>query len=259
MHRVKWMFRLLPIVAAVLTIFSPAIAGDRIYRVGILDFPPYAVIEKSGVCKGILVDVLYRVLKEGGISYSLKGFPQKRLFTNLATGETEIYMGIKGVPDYDGKVLFSAFPIAHLDLRIYFRKETPAFQNSAQLKGKRVIVIIGYGYGGLIRYLEDPANKITVDPSHTHTLAFRKLKAGRADYVLDYQPPASAAIEEEGVEDIRSHSISKVDIFFVVSLKTPGAEELMKRMETAYQALKADGKLSDIPNSGGSEGNTQGK
>ena len=50
-----------------------------------------------------------------------------------------------------------------------------------------------------------------------------------------------------------------MDIFFVVSLKTPGAEELMKRMETFYQALKADEKSSDIPNSTKPEGNTQGK
>jgi polar amino acid transport system substrate-binding protein len=178
-------------------------------------------------------------------------------------------MGIKGVPDYEGKVLFSAFPVAGLDLRVYFRKVTPAVQNIEQLKGARVIVIdrgasherknglkgarviviMGYGYGGLIKYLENPANKIAVDPSHTHTLAFRKLKAGRADYLLDYQLPASIAIEEAGVKDVRSHSISKVDIFFIVSRKTPGADELMKPMETAYQSLKADGTLSNGPRS----------
>jgi polar amino acid transport system substrate-binding protein len=242
-------FPLLAILAAVMTIFSPAAADDGIYRVGILDFPPYAVMEKSGACKGILVGVLERVLKQGGISYTMKGFPQKRLFSNLATGETDIYMGIKGVPDYEGKVLFSTFPVAGLDLRVYFRKVTPAVQNIEQLKGARVIVIMGYGYGGLIKYLENPANKIAVDPSHTHTLAFRKLKAGRADYLLDYQLPASIAIEEAGVKDVRSHSISKVDSFFIVSRKTPGADELMKPMETAYQSLKSDGTLSNGPRS----------
>lgn len=91
-----------------LSMAHPVTADDRIYRVGILDFPPYAVIEKSGACKGILVDVLERVLKQAGISYNLTGFPQKRLFDNLTTGATDIYIGIKGVPDYDGNGISDA-------------------------------------------------------------------------------------------------------------------------------------------------------
>jgi len=42
-----------------------------------------------------------------------------------------------------------------------------------------------------------------------------------------------------------------------MSKKTPSADELMERMETGYQALKADGKLSDIPSSPGVEDTPQ--
>ncbi|MFO7599340.1 MAG: hypothetical protein R6X27_05960 [Candidatus Desulfacyla sp.] len=49
----------------------------------------------------------------------------------------------------------------------------------------------------------------------------------------------------------------EVDIYFIVFKKTPSAEGLMGRMETGYQALKADGKLSDIPSSPGVEDNPQ--
>ena len=145
------------------------------------------------------------------------------------------------------KVIFSDFAVAELDLRVYARKRTPLIQTIEQLRDKKVIVIMGYGYGGLVRFLKDPANHIMMDPSRTHILAFRKLKAERADYVLDYHCPATIAIEEVGIEAIQSRSISKVDIYFIVSKKTPGAASLMKRMEKAYKSLKADGKLSDIP------------
>jgi len=259
MRRIGWWFLSVFSVAAVWAMGGPAAAANRVYQVGILDFPPYAVIEKSGACKGILVDVLEKVLKEGGISYSMKGFPQKRLFSNLATGESDIYVGIKGVPDYEGKVLFSRFPVTDLDLRVYFNKGTAAIQHIQQLNGTRVIVIMGYGYGGLIKYLQDPANKITLDPSHTHLIALRKLAARRADYLLDYRQPTSMAIQEEGIQGLESHSISKVDIFFIVSKKTPGAEELMKRLEISYQALKAAGKLTEIPGSEGTEDRPRGK
>ncbi len=237
MKRVKCIFLLWLILLAVYVFCSPAVADDRTYHVGILDFPPYSVIEKSGAYKGIMVDLMEKVLKHAGIPYTVKGFPQKRLFSNLSTGKTDIYMGTKGVPFYQGKVIFSDFAVAELDLRVYARKGTPLIQTIEQLKDKRVIVIMGYGYGGLVRFLKDPVNHIIMDPSHTHTLAFRKLKAKRADYVLDYRRPASIAIEEVGIEGVQSHSISKLSIYFIVSKKTPGATELMERMEKAYKSL----------------------
>ena len=246
MKRVKGTFLLWFILLAGYIFCIPAVSANKAYQVGILDFPPYSVIEKSGAYKGILVDLMERVLTYAGIPYTVKGFPQKRLFSNLSTGKTDIYMGIKGVPFYEDKVLFSDFAVAELDLRVYVRKGTPLIKTIKELKDKRVIVIMGYGYGGLVRFLKDPANHITVDPSHTHTLAFRKLKAKRADYILDYRCPASITIKEVGIEGIQSHSISKMGIYFIVSKKTPGAAELMERIVNAYKSLKADGQLSDM-------------
>lgn len=204
--------------------------------------PPYAVIEKSGDCKGILVELIEQVLEQAGIDYTLKGFPQKRLFRNLSTGEINIYMGVKGVPAYETEVLFSDFPVEEIDLRVFTRKGTPVIRALGQLKGKKVIVIMGYGYGGLIRYLKDPAMAITLDPSSTIPSPSVNWEQ-RADYVLDYYGPASEAMEEAGIEGLQSHSILKLEVYFIVSKKTPGATRLLDRMAKAYQTLKAAGKL----------------
>ena len=242
----KWkdIKRLSFIFLAGCALLNPAFTQAEPYKVGILNFPPYSVIEKSGRYKGILVELLEKVLKKADVSYAVTPVPQKRLFNNLATGNTDIYMGIKGVPGYEGKVIFSDFGVADIDLRVYSLKGKPLIQTRDQLKGKKLIVIMGYGYGGLIRYLKDPANRIAIDPTSTHVLAFRKLKAGRADYVLDYRRPGNIAVSEEGMtQEVLSHSIAKLNIYFIVSKKTPDAQRLMKRMEDAYEALKAEGKL----------------
>lgn len=232
------------ILPVVWVFLGPASSYADPYEVGIVDFPPYAVIEKSGKCSGIMVELLEKVLKKAEIPYKITPFPQKRLFKNLATGDTDTYMGIKGVPYYEGKVLFSDVAVSEIDLRAYCLKGTPLIRSRDQLKGKSLIVIMGYGYGGLIRYLKDPKNRITLDPTTTHALAFRKLKAKRADYVLDYRRPASVAIAAEDMaEEVAFTSIAKLNIYFIVSKKTPDAEELMKRMENAHQALKAEGEL----------------
>ena len=240
----KNILRLLFILPVVWVLLNPTAVQADPYKVGIVDFPPYAVIEKSGKYSGIMVELLEKVLKKAEISYKVTPFPQKRLFQNLATGDTDIYMGIRGVPVYEGKVLFSDVAVSDIDLRAYCMKGTPLIQTRDQLKGKNLIVIMGYGYGGLIRYLKDPANHITLDPTATHVLAFRKLKAKRADYVLDYRRPASTAITAEGMaEEIAFHSIAKLNIYFIISKKTPDAQQLMKRMEEAYETLKAEGKI----------------
>jgi polar amino acid transport system substrate-binding protein len=236
---VRFLFPLLIIVAT----FTPTVAGEKTYRVGVLDFPPFCVIHKTGEYTGILVEVLEKVLKHNGISYTIAGMPPKRLYTGLSTGEIDIYMGVKGVPLYAGKVFFSDSVVADIDLRVYSRKGAPVIQSLEQLKGKKIMVLMGYGYGGLIRFLKDPRNRITLDPTADHITAFRKLKAGRADYVLDYRRPASKAIEEVGLKDFDYGSIMKLDVYFIVSKKTPGAEELMGKIENSYQALKAQGEL----------------
>lgn len=224
--------------------FNPVVVEAGPFRVGIHHIPPFSVIEKSGDYKGILVELLEKVLKKAGISYTVTGVPQKRLYNDLATGDMDITMGVKGVPAYEGKVLFSEFAVTNFDLRVYARKSTALIRNKEELRGKKVLVILGYGYGGLIRFLKDPANHITIDPTATHVLAFRKLRAERADYVIDYHRPASVAITEEGMaKEVISHSLFNVNIYFIVSKKTPTARKLMKQMEEAYQSLRAEGKL----------------
>ena len=236
------------LLLAVILPSSSAWARDKTYRVGLLDFPPFAVIEKSGKYSGILVELIEKVLKKADVSYTVTPVPQKRLFHGLATGDIDVYMGIKGVPAYDGKVLFSDFPVSDVDLRVYALGGKKLPQTREALKGKKIIVIMGYGYGGLIQYLKHPANHITLDSTVTHELAFRKLKAGRADYVLDYNRPANLAIVQEGLgKAVHSHSLAHLNIYFIVSKKAPDALNLMKKMEASYLSLKEEGSLREPP------------
>jgi polar amino acid transport system substrate-binding protein len=244
----KYAVIILFLLLAICMLSGYAIAREKTYRVGLLDFPPFAVIEKSGQYSGILVELLEKVLKKANVSYTVIPVPQKRLFQGLAKGDLDIYMGIKGVPAYDGKVLFSDTPVSDIDLRIYALKKAKLIQNRDELRGKKLIVIMGYGYGGLIEYLKHPANNITLDSTVTHELAFRKLKAGRADYVLDYNRPANLALVKEGLENaVHSHSLAHLNIYFIVSKKAPDALKLMKKMEAAYLSLKEEGALREPP------------
>ncbi len=75
-----------------------------------------------------MIDIVTAVLDRASINYRIKGYPAKRLYRNLASGKTNIFLGPKKVPVYEGKTLHSKFIIAEGDLRVYTMgdKELPA-------------------------------------------------------------------------------------------------------------------------------------
>ena len=76
--------------------------------------------------RGVLLAPIDKLMHEAGLSYRLNGYPAKRLYRNLATGETDFFIGSKGVPEYEGKVYMSPSPINVIQLQLYRLPQTPA-------------------------------------------------------------------------------------------------------------------------------------
>ncbi len=235
-------------VALLLTIFLAAgksLAAEEI-KIGVLNFAPFYIVEEGKEPSGMMLDFLKVAMDRAGLPYSIKGYPPKRLYQNLAEGKSHVFMGIKGVPELEGKVIYSRSKITDIDMRVYTRPETPVPQSKEELKGKKIIVIRGYSYGGFIKFLQDPANRIEVDESDDHDLAFKKLQAKRADYVLDYRRPSEKTLASLNISGLQNHSISLIDIVLIVSKQAPNAQEVADKLENAFDELKKEGKLKDI-------------
>lgn len=218
--------------------------ADSVLRAGVLDFPPFYEIYGDGKePTGILITLMKNILEQAGIKYTIAGLSNRRLYMNLASGETHLFIGVKGAPEYHEHVLYSQEQITEIDLRIYTLTDLPLPQDRTQLNGKNIIGIRGYSYGGLIGYLEDPANEVNLYLVEAHTTAFRMLQAGRSDFVLNYSLPAENAIRELKLTGIRHHSFYQLGLFMIVPQKLPQAEILMERLEAAYSTLKQEGKL----------------
>jgi polar amino acid transport system substrate-binding protein len=230
------------IVVLAFCLYFPASAqAAEPLKVGVLDFPPFYIVKSETDVTGSMTDVIRKTLDKAGIKYVLSGLPPKRLYKNLTDGTTDIWMGIKGVPDYEGHVLYSDIETQEIEIRLYTLKDKPLLKSLDELKGKKVIIQRGYGYGGMIKFLEDPNNNITLDPTDGHDLAFKKLLKGRSDYVLDYKQPAEATIAKEKFTGLAYSSLKSLKIQFIVSKKTPDAANLLKKIDAAYLALKKSG------------------
>lgn len=229
-----------------IVIFSGNLFAAEKIQIGVLNFAPFYVVEDGKEPSGTILDNIKLAMKRANLEYEITGYPPKRLYSNLAEGKSHVFLGIKGVPVYDDKVIYSKNKITDIDLRIYARSDTALLKSKEEFKGKKILTIRGYAYGGLIKYLNDPANNIETDPTADHVLAIRKLKAKRANYLLDYRRPTEKALNKIDLPGIQNHPIMLLDIYIIVSKQTPNAQDVLEKLEKAFSDLKAEGKLVGI-------------
>jgi hypothetical protein len=167
----------------------------------------------------------------------MTAYPPKRLYQSVAAGTVNVWLGTKGVPDYDGKVLYSDFSVVDIELCAFSLGITPPARRKEDLAGHIVITIWGYAYAGLIGYLEQPENRITTYVASTHETGFSMLERGRAAYLIDYALPASQTLREHPIPGLVKSTLSIIPTYFVVSKATPDAAGVLRRIEQAYHKL----------------------
>jgi len=220
-------------------------ASSTPLEVGMLDLPPYYVLGNNEEVKGgIFVDMLTKVFDRAGLEYKFAGYPPKRLYSNLGKGITHIWMGTLGVEEYEGKTLVSDQKMGEINLHVFSRNRIPQLpKNLDELKGKSVITIFGYNYGGVIKLLEDPASGIVLEPAKTHESAFLMLKMDRAEFVLDYIEPAGDALSRMQLPNLTHAPITVIPLYLHVSKTLSDSRQIMDKIMKAYDDLKKEGKL----------------
>jgi ABC-type amino acid transport substrate-binding protein len=220
------------------------VAFSASLQIGVFNFPPYYIVDSNDEVKGgLYVEMLRNIMDRAGLEHSFISYPPKRLYHNLGKGNIQIWLGTLGVAEYEGKTLVSPVKIADINLMVYTNDSKTVLPSSIEgLKGRSVITIFGYNYGGLIQFLEDPANSITCEPAKSHDAAFMMLKIGRSNLLLDYHEPASDSIKKTDLPDLRYSPIQKIPLHLHVSKAVSNADEIMKKLMKAYAEIKKDGK-----------------
>jgi len=221
------------------------ITETKVLEVGCLDFPPYySTNNETKEVEGLFIDFLKQLFERADLKYNIVMSPPARLYNDLATGKTNIWMGTTGVDAYADKVNLSPEKILDIHLNVYTVGDNPLPTSKTELNGMPLTTIQGYNYAGLIKYLKDPANKITMNAAPSHESAFKMLAAGRGKYVLDYKEPAEKALQAiPAIPNLKLSQIIVVPIYFNINKNTPDAEALMAKMMDTYHLLKAENKL----------------
>ena len=86
---------------------------------------------------GIYLDIIEKTLQHAGLDYQLDIYPTKRLYRNLGNGETELFLGIKGSPEYDKNVLYSSKANSKIQITIYAVGDTPFLKNKEDINNNK--------------------------------------------------------------------------------------------------------------------------
>lgn len=234
-------FRTLAVAAlAAVAVAWGAPAGAQHLKVAYVEFPPFTHTEGSKPA-GSLFEQLDAVAADAGFTYTAQAIPPRRLFQALPDGEFDLFMGVKSAPTFEGTTLVSADPIARIDLHVWGLGEVPAITGKEDLSGLKVIVLSGYSYGGWRVWMDDPANRVELVEARTAEQAVQLLTGGRAPLLLQYTLPMEQALGGKAPEGLTSKPISSVDLFYVVSKKTPDAEGVLSRLEAGTARVKKAG------------------
>lgn len=224
-------------------VFSSVSVSAQSLKVAVFNFPPFFQDDGKGGVEGIMANYLKLGLEKAGYSYKIRIVPVGRVYKYLAEGNIDLTLGVKGVPILKGKVLIGENVVSSIRMSIFAMKGTPAISSPKQLNGKSLIVRRGASYGGFIRYLKNPANKIKLMYTSSEKSALKMLKVGRADYLLNYDRVIEAASHATGISGIQRYPLKKIDGYIIVSKKAPNAEKIFNKLDTAMQQLKLEGKI----------------
>ena len=186
--------------------------------------------------EGQLVDLLEQVMDHMDQRWTPQFFEVPHLLTNIAEGKTDLAMLIRH-PLLEQKAIYGKLPVGRLILKAYRHPSKPSASTLESLQGKRIILLRGYGYGGMVNKLIDSNKGKPPLFASNREQALQWLTEGKADYLLDYKGPASAAIKKMGYKDISGDTVIDKNIYFVLSGKLVNADSLMARLESALTQI----------------------
>lgn len=216
-------------------------ASDRPTLIfGYIEFPPYYYTDEKGKAQGHLIDLANNIAREAGYAIDYIPLPTKRALLSVANGEVDLWFGLSTIDVYKDNVLISEHPIDRLELRVYSTKDMKDFHDKRDLIGKSVVILRGYSYGGLLDFIEDPANKIYTIRVTSHDQALSVLATRNIDYMIDYARIVESAREKYPVQNLKSRVLSTLDVHINLSKKMENAEKVLERLDKAYKKIPHD-------------------
>lgn len=236
------------ILASIILYFSISFVST-IYSqeliIGYVEFPPMTYTDQKGKPAGYIMDIATKSLEKAGFTWDAVSLPASKLSKLLTIGKIHVWLGLKTMPGFTDNTYISETVVEKLTLRAYTIGNKPPIHSLQDLKGKTLLILRGYSYGGWTRYIKDPANNIRYLEIQSHERAFSRLEklSKRIDelYLLDYKHPSDKVLQKLELKNIKFNQVSSLDMHFVVTKHMHRAQAVLTKIEKAYTQLSEAG------------------
>ncbi|TDT43042.1 polar amino acid transport system substrate-binding protein [Halospina denitrificans] len=236
------LFRLVCLVLLAVPLLSGAEPREQRLVVGYVDFPPFTYTDDRGKAVGYLNEITREVASHSGQKLEFVELPPARLERGLRTGKVDVFQGIRTFADQSDRMVAGDSLLLPITLAVYQRPGDEPFSAFEDFVDKRVGVLRGYAYGGLIEKLRaNPA--ISLMTVNSRDSAYRVLIGERVDFLLDYVHPASEALAELGSPTLQHKPLRTLDTYWTVSDVDGDARQILERLEASYAELKEEGEV----------------
>ncbi len=230
--------RILPVIIAGMMLLTAAAWADEegqrpVLKGAYIEFPPLTYTSGQGEPAGPYMEATNRLAREAGYEIEWRSLPIDRIYLYLRKGKLDLWLGSQGVPALSDSTLEPDFSFRKIRLQAYHLHGTDPVASILDLRGHHLILIRGYTYMNRL----DPvmkAKETRVDQASTHQAALRMLKAGRGDYLLDFEAPVTQALERLSLPEITHSPITTWGTTLVFSRKTEDVEHIIRDFEGAW-------------------------
>lgn len=227
----------------VLLLLWSGVAIAEVVNFNQLHFPPKSVQTSDGKFHGLAFEVIHATLEKMGVPYKTTMTPMKRIVSGLKTGTTQVTVLLKS-PSLQPFSWAIEPSFSQLRIVVFYQGGKRGINKKEDLEGKSLIMLRGWTYLNLQAYYEALAKqgKIKLQYADSHEIAFKMLKKGRADYLLEYWDPSQETLKKLEIPQLHHTILQEVKVHALVSKKQPHAQAFKKKFEKAYrQVLKEKG------------------
>ncbi len=192
--------------------------------------PILTQLDDNGVVYDPVLRKMEAIFKEAELEWQDSPLPIHRMYEYLNT-RPETFSILVKTPYIIECCITSEKPVFLVELGVFRHTKTPPLPQIHSILGKHIITIEGYSYGILRPFLTDEDSNIVQYPAKTHQSAYSMLKAGRADYLLDYRGPVREVLKEKVDHDIQYDVLDTLELYFIFNKKYPDAENILIKLE----------------------------
>lgn len=208
-------------------------------------YPPYMDPERS--TGGLAVEIVRAAYKSQNYAFKLEVMPWARAELGVNEGRFDILLNVWRT-ELRAKTLLFSTPYAIGKVKFLKRKgDAFEFTGLDSLKGKRIGVVRGYGYG-------DAFNDSTLfvrEEVSGLDLNIRKLVLQRIDLTLEDEITAKFVLSQTPTDvaqqvEFTHNALSENPLYIASGLKNPRHRELIEVFNKGFETIKANGVLAKI-------------